>query len=103
MTLTLKNRIMLGVYAVYTVRWLRNPLVGEAAVFAILAIALSIFVSIPSVVSNMLDAESSYRYFLAAFYETELLVQLVTISTLVVLSFLTHGLVSYTGLRRRLA
>lgn len=76
---TMKNRIMLGVYLIYSMRRLKSPFIAESFIFVILAIILSIFVSVPSVLSNMLDSGDSYHYFILAFSNTELLVQAVLV------------------------
>lgn len=75
---------MFGVYLLYSMRKLKNPFIAESFVFVVLAIILSIFVSVPSVLSNMLDSGSFYHYFIMAFSNTELLIQ-----TILVLSGLT--------------
>src|SRR3989344_1644434 len=88
---TIKNRIMFGVYFMYSMRKLQSPFVAESFVFAILAMILSIFISVPSVLSNMLDSGNFYRYFVMAFSNTELLVQTILILTVfIVLLFVRN-------------
>ena len=77
--LNMKKRIMIGVYLMYSLRKLKNPLVAESFAFAVLALILSVFVSVPSVLSNMLESGSFYRYFLMAFSHTSSIVQMTLI------------------------
>ena len=81
---TMKNRIMLGVYLMYCMRKLKSPFATEIFTLAILGIALSLFVSIPSVLSNVAESSNSARYFAIAFSHTETLVQ-----SLIILAFAT--------------
>src|SRR3989344_711138 len=81
--LNMKKRIMIGVYLMYSLRKLsaswRKPFIAESSFFIILAIILSVFVSVPSVLSNMLESGSFYRYFLMAFSHTSSIVQMTLI------------------------
>ena len=101
--LTMKNRIMLGVYLIYAVRKLKSPLVAESVTFAILATILSVFVSVPNVLSNMLDSGNFYRYFITAFSNTNLLVQSVLILVVATLIFFVRNITVHAILKTRLA
>lgn len=79
MKLTLKNKIMFGVYVMYALRKMRSPLVAETLVLATIAIVISAFVSVPSVIANMSNSASFYRYFMVAFSNTTVLVQMMLI------------------------
>ena len=86
---TMKNRIMFGTYLIYSMRKLKSPFIAESFIFVILAIILSIFVSVPSVLSNTLHSGNFYHYFVIAFSNTELLVQAILVLTgLTVLFFI---------------
>ena len=82
--LTMKNKIMFGVYLMYAMRKLKGPFVAETFTFAILAIILSVFVSVPSILSNMLSSPNFYRYFLIAFSNTTLMVQLILVASIII-------------------
>lgn len=73
--LSMKNRIMLRVFALYTIRRFKVPFVAELSVFTIALILLFGLVSVPSIISNMSESGSFYRYLLAAFSNTTLMVQ----------------------------
>src|SRR3990167_2929246 len=70
---TLKNKILFGIYVIYCLRRLKNPLVAESLMFIMLAAVLSYLVSIPSVFSNMSASSSFYHYFIMAFSNTDFL------------------------------
>ena len=97
----MKNRILLSVYAIYCMRKLRNPLIAEPLVLAILMIVLFYFVSVSNVLKNMLVSESSYTYFLNAFSEADLLIQLILVSIGVIGLFLARNIPIYSGIKQR--
>ena len=68
----------------FMLRKITSPFVGESFAFVILALTLSIFVSIPSVMSNMIGSGDLYRFFLTALFNTTLMVQLILIASLVI-------------------
>ena len=70
-TMSIKNRIMFGVYIIYFFRKIRSPLVVEIAPLFLGAVLLFVFVSIPSVISNMYDSGQFGSYLLMAFSHTE--------------------------------
>lgn len=73
--LNLKNRIMSRIYLVYCLRQLKNPLLTNILVLMALTAVLFVFVSVPSVLSNMLNSGSFYNYFITAFFNTNLAIQ----------------------------
>ena len=101
--LTMKNRIMFGVYFLYSMRKLKNPFIAESFVFVMLAIILSIFISVPNVLSNMLHSESFYHYFIIAFSNTELLVQTSLVLTGITILFFVRNITVHAILKTRLA
>ena len=82
--LSVKNRIMLGVYFMFLLYRLRSPFMVEIFALAVLGGALSLFVSIPSVLSNMAESPNVGSYLVTAFSNAEALVQ-----SLIVLAFAT--------------
>lgn len=92
-TLSLKNKILFGIYLLYCIKKLKSPLVTQALTLLVLGGILSYFVSVPSVVANMLDSQSFYRYFIISLSNTEILVQailaLVGITSIVFLRNIT--------------
>lgn len=102
--INMKNRILFGVYIIYCMRKLRHPLVAESLILTILAAVLSYFVSISSVLENMLASENSYAYFVNAFSEAELFIQFVFLSVGIISIFFVRNIVFYSsGFRRRLS
>ncbi len=82
--MSMKNRIMFGVYLVYLIRKFKTPFIAESFVFAAFALLLSVFVSVPSVLSNMMSSPDFYRYIIIAFSNTTLMVQLIVVLSLIV-------------------
>ena len=70
---------MFGVYLMYCTRKLKSPFVGESFALVLLIGSLFIFVSVPSVLSNMFSAGNLYNYFIVAFSNTDFLVQSIII------------------------
>lgn len=81
---------MVRVCAWCLIRKLKSPFVAELSLFSMLAIVLSIFVSVPSVFSNMIASGDFSGYFLMAFFHTEHLVQSI---------ILTAGMIAIFSLR----
>ena len=77
--LNMKNRIMFGVYLLYFVRKLKKPFVLESSAFIVLALVLFSFVSVPHVLSNMFQSGDLSRYFISAFSNTTLMVQMILV------------------------
>ena len=75
MTIILKNRIMLGVYALYVIRKLKNPYVMPALFLGLFFLPLTFLVSIPSVVSNLILTRGAYSFVSDAFSKTDIIVQ----------------------------
>ena len=101
--LTMKNRIMFGVYALYCIRKLQNPLIAESFLFAILGATLLYFVSIPRVLNNMSTAESSFRYFVVAFSHTDHIVQSILILVAITGLFFVRNITLHAILKTRFA
>lgn len=99
--INIKSRILLSVYAIYCLRKLKSPLIAKSFVLAVLATILFYFVSIPSFFANMQASEDSYHYFLTAFSNADLLVQLILVSVGVTGLFFVRNITMYPGLRER--
>lgn len=99
--MNMKNRILLGVYAIYCMRKLKSPLVVESFILAILATTLLYFVSIPSVLMNMRTSGNSYQYFLTAFSGADLLTKSALVLVGVMGLFFARNIRIYTGLKQR--
>ena len=100
--MNMKNRIMLSVYLEFFMRKLNNPFISESLIFITLAVILSIFVSVPSVISNMFISENYYQYFIMAFSGTDLLVQMILVLTGLMILFFIKNITSRAILRERL-
>lgn len=94
---------MFGVYLMYFVRKLKNPFIAETFVFVILAIILFTFISVPSILSNMLDSGNFYRYFVMAFSNTEIFVQLTLILTGIATLLFVRNITVHAILKTRFA
>lgn len=73
--LNMKTRIMFSVYLAYLTRKFKSPIIAEVVLFLIFVGLLLLFVSVPSVVSNMIASGNFYEYFLMAFSQTDILVK----------------------------
>lgn len=101
--LTLKQRIMSGVYLLYLVRRMKTPLVVESLIFIIVASVLFYFVSIPSFVSNMFESGNFFNYFIMAFSNTDFLVQTALVLALITAVFFVRNITVHAILKNRLA
>lgn len=99
--INMKSRILLSVYAIYCIRKFKNPLVTESFALTILMMVLFYFVSISSVMTNMLASESSYLYFLRAFSEADLIIQLVLMLIGVVGLLFVRNIAIYSRFKQR--
>ena len=99
--LNMRSRILLSVYALYCLRKLKSPFIAESLALSVLVSSLFYFVSVFSILENMLVSESYYQYFLNAFSEADLLVQMVLVSIGVVGLFLARNTPVYSGLKQR--
>ena len=77
----MKKNIMFHIYAIYLLRKIWTPFVTEAILFITLLITLFLFVSVPSVLSNMFNSGDLYHYFINAFSSTDLMVQATLVLT----------------------
>src|SRR3989338_5281500 len=103
LTMNMKSRILVGVYAIYCMRKLRSPFIAESFVFVLLAIFLSSVVSMPSVLANMSTSGNFYRYFVVAFSNTDFLVQSVLVLVGVTILFFVRNITVQAILKTRLA
>lgn len=70
---------MFGVYLLYLVRRLKSPFVTEAALLAAFGLALSLSISVPSVIANMSESHDPTRYLVLAFSSTGFLVKAIVL------------------------
>ncbi len=97
MNLTVKKRIMFGVFVLYFVRKLKEPFVSEPLIFLTLTALLSYFVSIPNILTNMRADGNFLRYFIMAFLNTNFVVQAILIAVCVITMFFAYNLYNFTG------
>ena len=100
---SLKNRIMLQIYAIYFMRKLSTPFIGESLAFVFIGVILFYFVSIPSVISNMMSSGDFYSYFMMAFSNTDFVVKSILLLALIPAIFFIRNITIYTGIKERLA
>ena len=79
----LKNRIMLRVYMIYAFRKLRQPILAEAFLLAISFALLSILVSLPHIISNIILTQGSPAFFLDAFTKAQVFVKLIVLTGII--------------------
>ena len=103
LTMNMKSRILVGVYAIYCMRKLRSPFIAESFVFVLLAIFLSSVVSMPSVLANMSTSGNFYRYFVVAFSNTDFLVQSILTLVGVTILFFVRNITVQAILKTRSA
>ncbi|PIQ66496.1 MAG: hypothetical protein COV96_01195 [Candidatus Zambryskibacteria bacterium CG11_big_fil_rev_8_21_14_0_20_42_18] len=101
--ITTREKIMFGVYVLYTIRKLKTPLVTESLVFLILATSLFYFVSVPSFFSNMFESGNFGSYFIMAFSHTDFLVQSALILAFVTVLLFVRNFTLHAILKNRLA
>ncbi len=103
--LNLEKRIMWRVYVLYTIRKLKNPFVPELVILCGLYLTLSFLVSVPSVFANVLLTHGSPSFLAQAFWQTGVIVKLLSISVLIsgVFFFRDLGLYTTNLVRTRLA
>ena len=83
----MKNRIMFGVYLMYSWRKFKSPFIAGSLAFVMLTLTLCLTVSVPSFVANMSHSGHFLNYFLMAFSNTTLLVQSLVLTFGAVLIF----------------
>lgn len=91
----LKNEIMMRVRFVYGVRALPRVFVPKLALLASLVAVAGFFVSMPHVFANMpslFDIQNFAQFFVSAFLNTKLTIQLVSLGTLVVLGLMVRDI-----------
>lgn len=99
--LTMRNKILFGVYVIYCIRKLRSPFFAEFFAFIILAIVLTYFVSVPSVLTNMSNSGNFYQYFVIAFSNANFLIQSVLVLVGVTTLFFVRNLTFHAILKIR--
>lgn len=99
--LSMRNKIMFGVYAMYCMRKLRSPFMAESFILAVLATILFYFVSISSVLKNMRASESFYHYFIGAFFNADFLVQSALVLVSITALFFVRNLTFHAILKTR--
>lgn len=97
MELTLKTRVMLGVYALYAIRRLRNPFIGELFALGVLLSALSFLVSLPHVFSNIMLTRGSYAFLIDAFEKTDMTVRLLVVSAALACGIFVRNITVFTA------
>ena len=100
-----KFKVMCGIYTLYIVRKFKTPFVGELFVLAFCMSVLSLFISLPHVIDNMLASTysggGSYTFFTTAFSKTQTSVKLITLASLAALVlFVRNIMLTTTGLIR---
>ncbi|OHB11552.1 MAG: hypothetical protein A3H60_01580 [Candidatus Zambryskibacteria bacterium RIFCSPLOWO2_02_FULL_44_12b] len=102
MYLTMRNKIMFGVYLMYLIRKLKSPFFAESFIFAIIGMVLFYFVSVPSVLANMRASKSFYTYFMEAFVNADFLVQSILVLALITALFFVRNITVHAILKTRL-
>lgn len=92
----MKNRIMIGVYIIFIIRKLKNPLFLKLSFLLISALSILSIVSIQHIINNTPhDVVSIYHFFLTAFMNTKITVQAMTLLLTTVGMFLLKDLTRY--------
>lgn len=91
----LKNEIMMRVRFVYGVRSLPRVFIPKLALLASLVAVAGFFVSMPHVFANMpslFDIQNFSQFFVTAFLNTKLTIQLVSFGTLIILGLMVRDI-----------
>ncbi len=99
--LTLKGRTMFGVYLLYIIRRLRSPFVGEIFALGVFSFLLSLLVSVPHVISNIMLTRGSYAFFIDAFLKTHTTVKLLVVSALLACGLFVRNVTVFTMSRMK--
>ena len=93
----LKRKIMLRVYLIFVIRKLKNPIVFEVSIFALLFLTLAYMVSIERIIaSTPHDISGFYHFWLSAFLGTKLLVKAITLLAILIMGILLKNMAKYT-------
>ena len=87
----LKKRIMRRVYVISFLKRVFHPFILKGAVLVVLIIVGSVLVSVPNVIANMVSAVKAGSFFSFAIntiLQTEVLVQIVFLNSLVLVAWL---------------
>ncbi len=95
-SLTIKTRVMLGVYTLYILRRLRSPFVGELCALGMLFASLSFLVSLPHVISNIILTRGSFTFMIDAFLKTDIAVELLVISAALACGLFVRNITVFT-------
>ena len=91
--MTLKQRIMVRIYALWFARVLKRPLTLELSTLAALAATFLATVSVPSVMENLLSSPSAYFYLRDAFSHTGHFIQFLLLLLAVAALYVSRNLV----------
>ena len=94
--LTLKGKTMLGVYTLYIIRKLKSPFVGEIFALGIFSALLSLMVSVPHIISNIILTHCSYSFFIDAFSKTHTVVKLLFVSAILACGLFVRNITVFT-------
>lgn len=101
----LKRKIMTRVYFFWFYKKITAPFVMELIVFAGLILGLSIYVSVGNVINNapsLLSPANLFNFFTSAFFETELIVQLILLMIIVPIALLIRD-IRFSGINKKQA
>ncbi len=87
---------MLGVYGLFVIRRLKSPIVGELFALGVLFAALSLMISLPSVLSNIMLTHGSYTFLIDAFTKTAITVKLIVISAALACGLFVRNITVFT-------
>jgi len=82
---TLKNDVMFRVKTVHSMRKYIHPFRLKVFTLVVSVVAMAFLVSVPNVLQNMLSTVSldkMVKYFFFAFFQTNLIIQLVTLASI---------------------
>ncbi|MDO8483155.1 MAG: hypothetical protein Q7S86_05055 [bacterium] len=91
----LKDQIMMRVRFVYGVKSLPRVFIPKLAVLASLVAVAGFFVSVPNVLQNMpslFEIQSFANFFMAAFLNTKLSIQVVSLGTLIIIGLMVRDM-----------
>ncbi|MFH1956083.1 MAG: hypothetical protein ABIJ28_00320 [Patescibacteria group bacterium] len=101
----LRKKIMARIYFFWFYKKLTAPFVMELIVFAVLILGLSIYVSVGDVINNapsLLSPANLFNFFTSAFFETELIVQMILLMVIAPVAFLIRD-IKFLGINKKQA
>jgi hypothetical protein len=87
----LKKEVLSRVRSIYYMRTVVRPFVVELGLFVVSAVAISLLISVPSVIMNMVHSEAvgNYlSYLFSAFVHTKAIVQLTLVASIILMGLL---------------